>query len=501
VYSPSRPGWEEQSVTVSVDQSLVAAGVLLLIAILASKASSRLGLPALLLFLLVGILAGSEGVGGIEFSDAGAAQALGVVALAFILFSGGLDSSWPSIRPVLWHGLSLSTVAVVLTAASVALFAAWLLDVTLLEGLLLGAIVSSTDAAAVFSVMRSRGAGLRDQIKRILELESGSNDPMAIFLTVGIIGMMLRPESSVLSLLPMFLVQMLLGALVGLALGWLMVGTINKIDLAYDGLYSVLSLAIVMVSYGLCAVIGGNGFLSVYVTGLYMGNHDFIHKRSIRRFHDGLAWLMQIAMFVTLGLLVFPSQLAPVAWTGLAVSVFLIFVARPLGVFTALLPFRMTVREKGLISWVGLRGAVPIILATYPLVQNVPRADTLFNLVFFIVLMSVLLQGPLIPVVARWLGVDAPLDEDRRRYPLELDQTADLDSDLVEVPVPQGSPAVDRAIVELRLPEAALVVLISREDRFIVPRGGTVLREGDRLLVLADERSLVEVRRTLAHFA
>jgi cell volume regulation protein A len=439
-------------------------------------------------------------VGGIEFSDAGVAQALGVVALAFILFSGGLDSSWLSIRPVLWPGLSLSTVSVLLTAVSVAVFAAWLLDVSFLEGMLLGAIVSSTDAAAVFSVMRSRGAGLRDRIKRILELESGSNDPMAIFLTVGIIGLMLRPDTTILSLVPMFLVQMLLGGLVGLAVGWLMVGFINRIDLAYDGLYSVLSLAIVMVAYGLTAVIGGNGFLAVYVCGLYMGNHDFIHKRSIRRFHDGLAWLMQITMFITLGLLVFPSQLTPVMWTGLAIALFLIFVARPLGVFAALLPFRMTAREMGIISWVGLRGAVPIILATYPLVQDVPNADTLFNLVFFIVLMSVLLQGPLIPVVARWLGVDAPFHEAGPRYPIELEQTADLDSDLVEVPVPAGSPAVGKAIVELRLPEAALVVLISRDDKFIVPRGGTTLRDGDRLLVLADEESLAEVRRILTHF-
>jgi cell volume regulation protein A len=483
--------------TLVIDQVLVAAGILLLIAIFASKATGRLGLPALLIFLLVGILAGSEGVGGIEFTDVGAAQALGVVALAFILFSGGLDTNWRAVRPVLWLGLSLSTIAVLLTAVSMAIFAVWLLDVTWLEGLLLGAIVSSTDAAAVFSVMRSRGTGLQERIKRILELESGSNDPMAIFLTVGIIGLILRPDLSFASLVPLFAVQMLVGAAVGIVAGWLMVSVINRINLAYDGLYSVLSLAIVMVVYGLATVTGGNGFLAVYLAGLYMGNHDFIHKRSVQRFHDGLAWLMQIAMFITLGLLVFPSQLVPVIWTGLALALFLIFVARPLGVYAALLPFRVSMREMGMISWVGLRGAVPIILATYPLVQNVLNADVLFNIVFFIVLTSVLVQSPLIPVVARWMGADVPLHDNATRYPLELEQTADLDSDLVEVPVPDGSSAIGKAIVDLHLPEAALVVLISREDKFIVPRGGTAIHEGDRLLVLASDESLAEVRRTL----
>lgn len=481
--------------TVFIDQLLVATGILLLIAIFASKASGRLGLPSLLLFLVVGILAGSEGLGGIEFADVGIAQTLGVVALAFILYSGGLDTSWPSVRPVLWPALSLSTVAVLITAVSVGLFAAWLLGLRFIDGLLLGAIVSSTDAAAVFSVMRSRGVGLKEQIRRLLELESGSNDPMAIFLTVGVIGLLLRPGSSIVSLLPLFVVQMVLGTVIGLGVGWIMVWVINRINLAYDGLYSVLTLAIVMLVYGFAAVSGGNGFLAVYLAGLVMGNRDFIHKRSIRRFHDGLAWLMQIAMFITLGLLVFPSQLQPVIWSGLALAIFLILIARPLGVFLALLPFRLSNREKAMISWVGLRGAVPIILATYPLVSGVTNADTLFHLVFFIVLVSVLLQGPLIPLVARWLGVGEPLAEASPRYPLEFEQTADLDSNLVEVPVPDHSLAVGKPIVDLHLPEAALVVLISRDDKFIVPRGGTVIKEGDRLLVLADEDSLADVNK------
>jgi potassium/hydrogen antiporter len=479
--------------TFTIEQILTVAGILLLMGILASKASGRLGLPALVLFLLIGILAGSEGIGGIEFDNSWLAQSLGVVALAFILFSGGLDTEWRSVRLVLWQGIGLSTLAVLLTALSMGLFAAWVLGLSLLEGFLLGAIVSSTDAAAVFAAMRSRSIGLQERIKRILELESGSNDPMAIFLTIGLITLLLHPGASVLSLVPMFAQQMLLGALLGYGLGRLMVGAINRINLGYDGLYPVLTLSTVLLVYGLSSLVGGNGFLTVYVVGLVMSNHHFIHKRSIARFHDGLAWLMQIIMFITLGLLVFPSQLLPVIWTGLALALFLIFIARPLGVFATLLPTKMKRREIAVISWVGLRGAVPIILATYPLVAGVAHANTIFNVVFFIVLTSVLLQGPFIPHVAKWLGVDAPFVEPPR-YPLEFEQTADLDSDLVEVHIPEGSPAVGKRIVDLDLPDEALVVLISRSGTFIVPRGATVVKEGDRMLMLADISALQRVR-------
>ena len=479
-----------------IEQILLAIGTLLLVAVFASKASGRLGLPALLLFLIIGILAGSEGIGGIAFDDAGIAQTLGIVALAFILFAGGLDTSWSSVRPVLGRGLALSTVAVLITAVTVGLTAAWLLDMPILSGLLLGSIVSSTDAAAVFSVMRSRGTSLQERTKRVLELESGSNDPMAIFLTTSCIALILNPGTTPLSMVPAFFVQMLVGTAIGLGVGWIMVWLINRIDLGYDGLYLVLTLSVVVVAYPLANLLGGNGFLAVYLAGLMMGNRPFIHKRSIVRFHDGLGWLMQITMFVTLGLLVFPSQLVQVIVPGLVLSLVLIFVARPLGVVVTMLPFRVPPREIGIVSWVGLRGAVPIVLATYPLVANVPNAVLIFNVVFFIVLTSVLLQGPAIPIVARSLGLDEPADP-KPRYPIELEQTADLDSDLVEVPVPPGSPVVGRKIVDLALPDEALVILISRDGRFIVPRGGTALRERDRLLTLADDASLHAMRRVV----
>ena len=478
---------------IAIEQTLLAAGLLLLLGILASQISGRLGLPALVLFLLIGILAGSEGIGGIEFDNYELAQTLGIVALAFILFAGGLDTRWLDVKPILWRGVGLSTLAVLLTAVCTGLFAAWVLNLSILEALLLGAIVSSTDAAAVFAVMRSRNVSLQDRLKRTLEFESGSNDPMAVFLTVGLITLILQPGASILTLVPMFLQQMALGGLIGFGLGWTMVQVINRARLGYDGLYSVLTLASVLLVYGASATLGGNGFLAVYVAGLVMGNHDFVHKRSLMRFHDGLAWLLQMAMFIALGLLVFPSELLPVAWAGLALSLFLIFIARPIGVFVTLWPARLSWRETTVISWVGLRGAVPIILATYPLVAGVAHADTIFNVIFFIVLTSVLLQGPSIPLVARWLKVDAPLKE-RPRYPLEFEQTTKMDSDLVEVAVPSRSPAAGRQILDLHLPDEALIVLISRKDAFIVPRGTTVLEPNDRLLLLADKPSLERVQ-------
>lgn len=479
--------------TASLDLLLVGFGALILFSVVASKASGRLGLPALVLFLLVGMLAGSEGLGGIAFDDPLIAQSLGIIALAYILFSGGLDTEWRAVRPLLWTGTALSTVGVVLTASTMGLFATWVLGLPLLQGLLLGAIVSSTDAAAVFSVMRSRGTGLKERLKRVLELESGSNDPMAIFLTVGLITLIVQPDASGWSLLPLFLRQMVVGAAVGWGLGRLLVVVINRIHLNYDGLYPVFTLAAVAVVYGVTDWLGGNGFLAVYLVGLVMGNHHFIHKRSITRFHDGVAWLMQITMFLALGLLVFPSELAPVAWTGLLLALVLMFVARPLAVFATLWFTGLPRREVGLVAWVGLRGAVPIILATYPLVMGVPDASLIFNVVFFIVLTSVLLQGPSIPFVARMLGVDVPLARPLR-YPLEFEQTADLDSDLVEVVVPAGSSVVGRRILEIGLPEGALVVLISRGGTFVVPRGSTIMLDGDRLLMLADDASLAQVR-------
>ena len=478
---------------ISFEYILLASAILLVLSIIASKASGRVGIPAVLLFLALGMLAGSEGPGGIYFDDAGLAQHLGVLALVFILFSGGIDTNWQSVRPAIGKALALSTLGVLITAGLVGGFATVVLGFGWIESLLLGAIVSSTDAAAVFSVLRMSNVGLKGELKPLLELESGSNDPMAVFLTIGLTNILVNPAASVVSLVPMFFQQMILGAAFGYAIGRGIVLVINRIKLEYEGLYPVLTVSMVLLTYGLTALIGGNGFLAVYVAGLVMGSKAFIHKRSLMRFHDGLTWLMQIMMFITLGLLVFPSRLVPIIGFGLLVSAFLIFVARPIAVFTTLLPARMHVKEKLFVSWVGLRGALPIILATFPLLAHVPQADAIFNIVFFIVITSALIQGTSIPPVARWLGVDEQAME-RTIYPLELVPTEGLRNALEEIAIASDSAVVGKSIVKLGLPKGSLIVLINRNREFIVPSGGTTLEPGDTLLVLADKRSLATVR-------
>ncbi len=477
----------------TTESILVIVAILLLLGIVASIASTRLGVPALLLFLLVGIMAGSEGPGGIQFTDPWFAQFLGVLALVFILFDGGLSTRWQSVRPTIWKGLTLSTLGVLFTALLLGWFASAVLGFSFLHGALLGAIVSSTDAAAVFAILRSRSVSLKGQLKPLLELESGSNDPMAVFLTLGFILVLTQPNASVFDLIPMFFQQMLVGGILGYGLGRAMVYTINRIKLEYDGLYPVLSIGLVILAYGLTVTLGGNGFLAVYIAAIVMGNSEFIHKRSLMRFHEGIAWLMQITMFLTLGLLVFPSEVYQIIPVGLLISAFLILIARPLSVFATLHFFKVPFKEKALISWVGLRGAVPIILATFPLLAGIPQAELFFNIVFFVVITSVLLQGTLLPQVAKWLKVDAPFVK-QTPSPLEFIPSGKSKNDMFEIPVPQDSAIIGKQIVDLGLPKGALVVIINRQDELLVPRGATTIESGDNMLVLADKNDINEVR-------
>lgn len=477
----------------SIELILLIASLLLALSILASKASAKLGIPALLLFLFIGMLAGSDGPGGIYFDDARVAQSLGVVALVFILFSGGLDTQWSSVRGVIKSGLVLSTAGVLISALAVAALASLLLKITFAEGLLLGAIISSTDAAAVFSVLKSQNVGFKGKIKPLLEIESGSNDPMAVFLTVGLIHFFSHPETNILGFVLKFIQQMGLGAILGYLSGKVAVWLVNRLKLEFEGLYPVLTLSLILLIYAGTAELGGNGFLAVYITGLVLSNSSFVHKKSIVRFHDGLTWLMQIAMFLTLGLLVFPKHLVPVMGVGFVLSVFLMFIARPLSVLLSLALADMKFKEKLMVSWGGLRGAVPIILATFPLIAGFPKSEIIFDLVFFIVLTSILLQGTTISLVARWLKVDEPVVE-KKPHPLKLEPTAALNSQLVNLEIPPNSPVADKKILEVGFPDNALVVLISRNQEYLVPRGDTRLREGDTLLMLADEDDLKRTR-------
>jgi potassium/hydrogen antiporter len=377
----------------TTENILLIGSLLLLISIIAGRTTYRFGVPILILFLTIGMLAGSEGIGRINFDDPKMAQFVGIVSLNFILFSGGLDTSWTSIKPILWQGISLSTLGVFLTALSLGFFVWAITDFTIYEGLLLGAIVSSTDAAAVFSILRSKSLALKSNLRPTLELESGSNDPMAYVLTIVFLTLVVNQDHSLVSVIPFFLSQMIIGGMAGFLFGRASKWVINKIQLDFEGLYPVLVIALMFITFSATDFIGGNGFLAVYLCAVYLGNQDLIHKKTILKVFDGLAWLMQIVLFLTLGLLVFPSEIVPFIGLGMLISLFLILVARPVGVFISLIPFRMKLRRRFYISWVGLRGAVPIVFATYPLLAGVDKADIIFNVVFFISVTSVLIQG------------------------------------------------------------------------------------------------------------
>ncbi len=478
--------------TFTPENILLIGSILLLASVFTSKTSARFGIPTLVLFIGVGMLSGSEGPGGIYFYDPKLAQTLGVIALNFILFSGGLDTKFESIRPVLWRGISLSTIGVLLTAATVGIFVHLVTDFTLLEGLLLGAIVSSTDAAAVFSILRSKNIGLKGYIRPTLELESGSNDPFAFGLTITLTSLIVLGESPGVGLIFHFLKEIFFGAITGLILGRIVLFVLNKVSLDIEGLYPVFLMAFVFFTFSITDLLGGNGFLAVYIAGLVLGNNNFIHKKSIIRFYDGQAWLMQIVMFLTLGLLVFPSHILPVMGLGILISLVLIFVARPIGVFISLSFFkRIQLREKLFISWVGLRGAVPIVFATYPLIANVGKSHIIFNLVFFISTISVLLQGTTLPLVAKWLRVIVPQNV-KRKFALDLELSDSPDSEMIEILLPDTSPAIGVSLVNLNFPKKAFIVMIQRGGKYIRPGGSTVIEKGDKLLILASDTEVFE---------
>ncbi len=485
--------------TFTVENVLLIGSILLFISIISSKTSYRIGVPTLILFLVVGILAGSEGPGGIYFDDPGLAQFLGIVALNFILFSGGIETRMESVRPILWRGVALATAGVFITAIAVGVFVHILTGIGWIESFLLGAIVSSTDASAVFSILRSNRIGLKRHLRPTLELESGSNDPMAFFLTISLTELAGNPEKSAWTLIPLFLQAMIVGGICGYGMGLVKIFILNRIKLEAEGLYPVLMLALIFFTFSFTHFLGGNGFLAVYISAVMLGNARVIHKKSLIRFYDGQAWLMQIIMFLTLGLFVYPHKIVPVVGMGLMISAFLIFVARPLAVFLSLHFFNVRIRDKLFISWVGLRGAVPIIFATYPLIAGISRADELFHLVFFISVTSVLLQGTTLPFVARKLKL-VVAEETMKKYPLELELADNsVSHQLSEILVDSKSPVVGKRIVNLGFPKAALIVLINRNNKFFTPSGATILEAEDRLSILADTpATLQEAERLLS---
>ena len=476
-----------------IDQVLLLAAVLLLLGIVSSKLSARLGLPVLVLFVLIGMLAGERGIGGIPFDNPGVAHALGTLALAVILFDGGLQTRTASIREVWKPAASLATLGVLVTAAVTGSFAAWLLELPLLEGLLLGAIVGSTDAAAVFALLRSAGIHIKSRIKSTLEVESASNDPMAIFLTIGLLEVLVNDVSFGVGLLQLFVLQMGIGAAVGLGVGWAAVRLVNRIGLEVSGLYPVLVAGCGLFAFGLAATLGGSGFLAIFVAGVIVGNNRIVFQRDTFLFHDGLAWLSQITMFVVLGLLIDPKELLDVWMEGLAISAVLIFLARPLAVAPVLKIFGFDAREITLVSWVGLRGSVPIILAIFPLLFGLPGAPLIFNVVFFVVLISATVQGSTLAFFARRLGLSEP-PPPAPAATLQITSIRDVNADLVEYTMRGDARAVGRRLSQLALPEGTVVAMITRRNTVIPPRGSTPIQADDHLYVVLrpDARPFVD---------
>lgn len=466
-----------------IDQIILLSSALILLGILSSKLSARLGLPMLVLFLIVGMLAGEEGLGRIVFNSPEAAHAVGTLALALILFDGGLQTPMHSIRRVWKPATSLATVGVLLTALITGAAASYILPITLLEGLLIGAIVGSTDAAAVFSLLRNAGVNLNSRVKSTLEIESASNDPMAIFLTIGLLEIIVNEKEMGWNLAQLFFMQMGGGALAGLAVGWLTVKLVNRINLQATGLYPVLVASCGLLSFGVAAYFGGSGFLAVFICGVMIGNQRFVFQRTTFLFHDGLAWLSQIAMFVMLGLLINPHGLLEVWLKGLAIAAILLFVARPLAVAPILAFFGFNVREITLMSWVGLRGSVPIILAIFPLLFGLPGAELIFNAVFFVVLISATLQGSTLPWAAKKLGLIEELPV-KAAATLEITAIGEVDAEIVEYTLSEQSRAADRRLSRMALPEGVVVAMITRNEQVIPPRGSTILKAGDHLFVV-----------------
>lgn len=388
------------------ESALLLLGVLLLTTVLAGSLSSRFGLPALIGFLGLGMIAGVDGPGGIAFDDFQLAQAIGITSLVFILFSGGLDTDWRDVRRVAAPALVLASAGVFISAGIVALSAMFLLNISPYQAALLGAIIASTDAAAVFAILRSTGLDLHGDVPALIEVESGSNDPMAIFLVGAVLLFMASPDATPAQLVPEFVVQMAMGAIVGAAVGYAMPSILKRGGYRQGGLAFVISIAAALIAFGTAELVSGNGFLASYVAGLVAGSRAYAAKRTVSSFQDGMAWLAQVTMFLSLGLLVTPSELGPAIIPGLAITFILMFVARPVSVLLCLAPFRsFGWRSKIFISWAGLRGAVPIVLATFPIVAGVDGAFAIFNVVFFVVVLSSLIQGPTIKWMAKRLQI------------------------------------------------------------------------------------------------
>lgn len=474
---------------------LLVGSLIWFVTIVLSKTGYRFGIPVLLVFLLVGMLLGVDGI-GIKFDNYKYAQIIGMVALSIILFTGGMDTKFSDVKPILAPGTVLSTLGVLLTTLFTGLFIygishtfSHVIQIPLTFALLLAATMSSTDSASVFNILRSQKMGLRNKLQPLLEFESGSNDPMAYMLTIVMIQIINGGETSDVNawnIVLDFLVQFGFGLGFGFALGKICVWIINKIDLQNKSLYPILMLSVIFIIFSLTNLFNGNGYLAVYVAGIVMGNSKLVENKNINSFLDGITWFVQIVMFLVLGLLVNPHEMFKIALPALIVGIFVIFIGRPLAVWLCLLPFKgIRRRAKTFISWVGLRGAAPIIFATYPVVEGVEGGEFIFNMVFFITLTSLIIQGTTIPKVANWLRLSTEKDDGPENFGVDIPEELNT--------VLQQQIVVNEAYLkDYPLPEGTLVMIVERRNKYIVPNGQLFLKKGDKLLLISAKKDETE---------
>lgn len=478
------------------DTLIMLIAVLFIAGIITTKFSARLGVPALVLFILIGMLMGSDVLGIIYFDDAKVAQVIGVFALIIILFEGGLQTNWSTVKPVLKPALSLATIGVVITAGLMSVAARYVLGIDWSLALLFGAIVGSTDAAAVFAVLKDQP--IKKNIGATLEAESGSNDPMAVFLTVAMIELITNPATGWFQLATLFVLQISLGLLFGFIFGKITVFVINKINLDSGGLYPIFAISFALLTYGVTSSINGSGLLAVYILAIIIGNEEIAYRYSISRFSEGFAWMMQILMFVILGLLVFPSEVftIDIILRGILISLVLMLIARPIAVWLATLTMGYTFDELLFLSWAGLKGAVPIVLATFPLLAGVAGSQQIFNVIFFVVLTSCLVQGTTISYFAEKLG----LTGEKKAIPmhsLELVSLGKANAEIIQYQIEADSILINRTLNDIAFPEHTLVNAIIRDDKLVTPTGDTSIQPDDFLYVLGDRSKKNALKKVL----
>ena len=457
---------------------MIIAGIILLISITSSKLLYKIGVPILLVFIALGMMLGSDGIGGIYFNDYSLTKNFCTIALCFIMFYGGFGTNWKMAKSAAVPAALMSTLGVIITALLTGTFIHVFFNVRLSEGLLIGSVLSSTDAASVFTILRSQKLNLKGNLASLLEIESGSNDPFAFILILTIITCI--NNGGILGVLLLIVKQVVFGFLIGIVLAKIGVWFLRNSNFEIKGFYIIFLAAIIMLSYALSEYIGGNGYLSVYLLGIIIGNSKIPHKKSIFHFYDAISWIMQIALFFILGLLSFPSKFINIIGISIGISIFMLVIARPLTTFLILTPFKYSKREKLFVSWVGLRGAASLVFTIYVITSKVPIKNDMFHIVFFVALFSVVIQGTLIPKIAKVLNL---VDNKTTVLKTFNDYTGEMSSKLVELNINKDSKWVNKSIMDTEIPEEILIVMIKRNDDIIIPKGGTVIEAGDVLVL------------------